>query len=670
MPQQRSARDWGSQPAVDRRLDGLFDVARAVTRGEDLDSVLGSVAETMARVLGFPYCALHEYDAVSGGSRPLAVYDRWESAGSVAPGGRIVVPMDFAGRRVGCIELGDLVAGRALTGDELAVAQAMADQAVSAIEHAKRVEELRQVHLNSLCTLASALNAKDAYTHGHASRVAVYAAFLCRELGVEEALIGELEKACYLHDIGKIGITDRILQKRGRLNDEERALMQRHADISARIVSPLFSREVLSAVRHHHEAWDGSGYPDGLKGKEISLLARILHIADCYDAMSYSRPYARPLTYSAALRELREGAGREFDAALVGPFIGILERMKTVRERAREIAEEAAALIDGEEHARLVSRHQEESEPYREMLATLRRVRDAHPEVAFISTAVLHEDCARFVLDAEEDEVRRSHIGDPYLYELDSPLLTPGWRSRLSKADLIEHWFKGEENVLYVDQWGIWLSGTAPVRDREGAIVAVLNVDIPAAGTRTRRGTTERVFNALMGDRDVVATTWQVLAITDELTGLYNHGALQDRLERELERAAETDRPLSVLLLDIDDFSALNQRLGHGRGDELLHELAQRLLDVLRPSDICARYGGEEFAVILVDVPREAALAIAERLRAALGGPRRETTLSVGLASCPEDGCEKEGLLRAAEVALEEAKRRGKDCVVAAAGRC
>ncbi|HJW74412.1 MAG TPA: HD domain-containing phosphohydrolase, partial [Thermoleophilia bacterium] len=509
MSQRRSAGDRDSQSTAERQLEGLFDVARAVTRGEDLVSVLSSVAETMARVLDFPYCAVHDYDAASGDLRPLAVYDRWESAGSVAPGGRILVPMDFAGRRVGGIELGDLVAGRTLADDELALAQAMADQAVSAIEHAERVEELRQVHLNSLCTLASALNAKDAYTHGHASRVAVYAAFLCHELGVDEALTSELEKACYLHDIGKIGITDRILQKRGRLNDEERALMQRHADISARIVSPLFSRQVLSAVRHHHEAWDGSGYPDGLRGKETSLLARILHIADSYDAMSYSRPYARPLTYSAALRELREGAGREFDPSLVTPFIAILERMRVVRERARGIAEEAAALIDGDEHARLVSRLQEETESYLGMVATLRRVRDAHPEVAYISTAVLHEDCARFVLDAEEDEARRSHIGDPHLYELDSPMLTPAWRSRRSKAELVEQWFKGEENVLYVDQWGIWLTGTAAVRDGRGAIVAVLNVDVPAAGTRATRGATERVFNALMDDRDVVTTTWQ-----------------------------------------------------------------------------------------------------------------------------------------------------------------
>jgi GGDEF domain-containing protein len=226
------------------------------------------------------------------------------------------------------------------------------------------------------------------------------------------------------------------------------------------------------------------------------------------------------------------------------------------------------------------------------MVARLRRVRDAHPEVACISTAVLRDDCARFVLDAEEDEQRRSHIGDPYMYELDSPLLTAVWRSRLGKADLVEGRFKGEENVLYVNQWGIWLSGMAAIRNARGEVVAVLNVDIPALGDEPGHEPAWRVFNALMGDHDVVASTWQVLAITDELTGLYNHGAFQDRLERELRHAVEETRPLSVLLLDIDDFSALNQRLGHARGDELLPELAQRLLDALRPGDICARSWG------------------------------------------------------------------------------
>ena len=379
--------------------------------------------------------------------------------------------------------------------------------------------------------------------------------------------------------------------------------------------------------------------------------------------MSYSRPYAEALTYSAALRELREGAGTEFDPALVAPFIEILERMRAVRERARDIAAQTAALIDGDEHDRLTARHQEDAESYREMVATLRRVRDAHPEVACISTAVLGDDCARFVLDTEEDEERRAHIGDPYMCELDSPLLTAVWRSRLGKADLVEGRFKGEENVLYVNQWGIWLSGMAAVRNARGEAVAVLNVDIPALGDEAGHEPAWRVFNALMGDRDVVASTWRVLAITDELTGLYNHGAFQDRLERELRHAVEETRPLSVLLLDIDDFSALNQRLGHARGDELLHELAQRLLDSLRPGDICARYGGEEFAVILVDVPPSASRDVAERLRLALAGEERELSVSVGLASCPADAVDKEGLLRAVEEALDEAKRLGKDRV-------
>jgi len=657
----RSSSAGGVLSSAERQLDGLFEVARAIARVEGLETVLTSVAATMARVLDFPSCTIYERDEVSGQFRELAGHGRHES--SDGDGVTLVVPMTYAGRHVGSIELTDPAAGRAVGDDETVLAQAMADQAVAAIEHAKRVEELRQVHLNSLCTLASALNAKDAYTHGHASRVAAYATFLCRELGVDEGLTSELEKACYLHDIGKIGITDRILQKRGRLNDEERALMQRHADISARIVSPLFSREVLSAVRHHHEAWDGGGYPDGLRGDEISLLARILHIADSYDAMSYSRPYAKALTYSAALRELREGAGPEFDPALVGPFIEILERMRTARERAREIAAEAAALIDGDEHDRLTARSQEDAETYRAMVATLRGVRDAHPEVARISTAVLRDDGARFVLDAEEDEERRAHIGDPYMFELDSPLLTTVWRSRLGEADLVEWRFKGEENVLCVNQWGIWLCGMAAIRNTRGEAVAVLDVDVPALRDEGGHEPAWRVFNALMGDRDVAASTWQVLAITDELTGLYNHGAFQDRLERELRHAAEETRPLSVLLLDIDDFSALNQRLGHARGDELLHELAQRLLDALRPGDICARYGGEEFAVILVDVPPPASRDVAERLRLAVAGSQDMMSVSVGLASYPADAGDKEGLLRAVGAALDEAKRLGKDRV-------
>ena len=711
MLEQRSPVPSGVLRSPGRQLDGLFAVARAITQGEDLETVLSSVAETMARVLDFPLCTIYGHDEATGESRLLAEHDRRDHHGRgpwrppaptinetgscrlafaleqapfvvarederLSPAERramerrgervtLVVPMTYAARRVGSIELSDLVDGRAVSEDEMALARAMADQAAAAIEHAKRVAELRQVHLNSLCTLASALNAKDAYTHGHASRVAAYATFLCRELGVDEALTIELEKACYQHDIGKIGITDRILQKRGRLNDEERALMQRHAGISARIVAPLFSREVLSAVRHHHEAWDGSGYPDGLQGEEISLLARILHIADSYDAMSYSRPYAMALTYSAALRELREGAGREFDPALVAPFVAILERMSGVRERARAIAEEAAAAIDGDRHAALRTRDQEAGEAYRALTAALRGVRDAHREVAAVSTVAVWDECVRSVLDAEEDEGRRAHIGEPYLRELDSPFLAAPWRARGGDLAALEDWFAGDENVLSVDRRGVWLSGTAVVRDARGAVVAVVKVDIPALGEEAGREQSSHVFNGLLGDGDVVTTTWQVLAITDELTGLYNHGAFQDRLAREVARAAEDGRPVSLLLLDIDDFSAVNRRLGHTRGDELLHDLAQRLLDALRPGDVCARYGGEEFAVILADVPAFAARDVAERLRLALGGVEQRLSVSVGVAGYPDDAHDKEGLLRSAAAALDDAKRLGKDRVAA-----
>jgi len=700
--------------AGERKVDALARIAQAITVGDELQAILGAVASTMAETLGFPECNIYEYSEVTSTFRVLADYDSDDSrpvsdwmgrvcsgeevgAGlkALTSGGPVViasrddpelgpaeralmerfdehvmlmVPMSYGGRRVGVIELCDRDPTKVVSDEEVSLAQAMASQAVSAIENAKAIDSLRAFHMNSLQTLASALKAKDPYTHGHASRVAAYAVFLCRELGVDARLTAELEKACYLHDIGKIGITDRILQKRGRLNVEERALMQSHAAMSAAIIASLFGEEVVAAVRHHHEAWDGSGYPDALHGENIPLLARIMHLVDSYDAMSYSRPYARAMPYVGAIDEVRRGAGAQFDPELVGPFLKVLERTQATRERANAVAEEVASLIDGDEHARLVGRFQEDSAVYREMVETLRRVRGQHHEVRFVTTCVLRPQGAEFVLDAEEDPVLRSHIGDPYPYSLDTPLLSQMWFDRGADGDLYETWFEGEENVLYVDQWGVWITGAAAIRNRRGRTVAVVNVDVPALEMESIESGAHRVFNLPFNETDLQMATAKVLAITDELTGLYNHRFFQEQLEQEL-RLAEM-HTVAVLLIDLDDFRSVNERHGFAQGDVMLHAAGQAMLRLARRFDTCARFAGAQFAIISADRELPEAIDFAEMVRrklvVLLAEAGESATVSVGMAAFPDHAADRNGLLEAAQKALGEAKRRGKNRVAVA----
>jgi putative nucleotidyltransferase with HDIG domain len=176
-------------------------------------------------------------------------------------------------------------------------------------------------------TLAQALEARDHYTQGHSSRVSDVAVALARELGLSREEQEILLHGCLLHDIGKINVPDAVLRKPAALSDEEFALMKKHPAIGESICRPLvFARPFLDIIRHHHERWDGRGYPDGLTGEEISLHARIAAIADAWDAMTTDRPYRAALPHPVAFSRLEEGAGTQWDPELVRQFLRVMRR--------------------------------------------------------------------------------------------------------------------------------------------------------------------------------------------------------------------------------------------------------------------------------------------------------------------------------------------------------
>lgn len=176
-------------------------------------------------------------------------------------------------------------------------------------------------------TLAQALEARDHYTQGHSSRVSDVAVALARELGLSREEQEVLRHGCLLHDIGKINVPDAILRKPGALTDEEFEMMKKHPVIGETICRPLiFARPFLDIIRHHHERWDGRGYPDGLKGDEISLHARITAIADTWDAMTTDRPYRAALPMTVAFSRLEEGAGTQWDPELIRQFLRVMRR--------------------------------------------------------------------------------------------------------------------------------------------------------------------------------------------------------------------------------------------------------------------------------------------------------------------------------------------------------
>jgi putative nucleotidyltransferase with HDIG domain len=182
--------------------------------------------------------------------------------------------------------------------------------------------ELDQLFLDAIAAIVAALEVKDGYTHGHSIRVAEYAIMMGKALSLQPWDLKKLELGALLHDIGKLGVPDAILNKNGKLTKEEFEVMKKHPLQSAHICSQIeLLKDVVPIVKHHHERIDGLGYPDGLSDNKISLLTRVVFVVDAFDAMTSHRPYRKALTVAQAYEELLRCAGSQFDARLVQLFI-------------------------------------------------------------------------------------------------------------------------------------------------------------------------------------------------------------------------------------------------------------------------------------------------------------------------------------------------------------
>jgi HD-GYP domain-containing protein (c-di-GMP phosphodiesterase class II) len=231
------------------------------------------------------------------------------------------------GRRAGCIiaSLPETDFGER----ELRLLGGLAHQAQLAIANASNYEGLEQTFVSTVEALANALEANDEYTSMHARWITDLALRVGDELDFDKLGLKRLELGALLHDIGKIGIPSDILSKPGRLNAEERALIQTHPELGERIIAPIDRlQEVRTIVRHCHERWDGRGYPDGLSGEDIPLESRIVFVCDAYHAMTTDRPYRKRLSHPEAVRRLREGAGSQFDERVVEVCLSVLSDLR------------------------------------------------------------------------------------------------------------------------------------------------------------------------------------------------------------------------------------------------------------------------------------------------------------------------------------------------------
>ena len=217
----------------------------------------------------------------------------------------------------------------------------LSSEVAIAVENAKNFMELekmrekeRESYIETVLALAQTVDEKDSYTHGHLEDVSFYGLRVAEELQASSEFKGvinkeDLETALRLHDIGKIGVPDAILNKNGTLTPEEWAIMKQHCEIGARIVEPIAKlRGVGNIIKYHQEKYDGTGYPDGLKGEEIPLESRIIAVVDAYHAMVSDRSYRKALPVEVAIAELKNNIGKQFDPIVVAAFIRAWEKGK------------------------------------------------------------------------------------------------------------------------------------------------------------------------------------------------------------------------------------------------------------------------------------------------------------------------------------------------------
>jgi HD-GYP domain-containing protein (c-di-GMP phosphodiesterase class II) len=321
------------------RADGVAILVRNEDDSYVFQVAQGGLAEWDDYTLSGPACdlldTLHARDKVTLFKR--AQKNAWSREFLLAAGMNwgALAPIRVRDQRVGAL----LVNNRHpvhVRAEHVEAFENLATLAGVAVEEGRIRERLEDLFMSVIVSLTMALEAKDPYTEGHSVRVAAYSEAIGKQLGLSSSALDMIHRSCLLHDIGKIAVDETILAKRGHLSALEREKMDMHVLIGESILRPIsLLHPLLPGVRHHHEKFDGSGHPDGLRGEEIPIEARIMAVADAFDAMTSSRPYRKAIPEEEALSELRAAAGTQFDPRVVGAFEQIYPAVKRTLEHLR-----------------------------------------------------------------------------------------------------------------------------------------------------------------------------------------------------------------------------------------------------------------------------------------------------------------------------------------------
>jgi len=554
----------------------------------------------------------------------------------------------------------------------------------------KHTQELGDVHMRMVEALALTIEAKDQTTHDHLQRVKVFCIEVGKELKLNDSEMQALSVASLLHDIGKLAVPEYIISKPGKLSVEEFEKVKIHPSVGAEILERVgFPYPVAPIVRAHHEKWDGSGYPKGLRGTEIPIGARILSAVDYVDALASDRQYRRGMAASEVVAKLQEQAGKAFDPNIVAilrrrfnELEGMVQRKALVEpapnvpteimtrgqepEAGLAVWDAPAATRQERDILDLISSARQEAQALFDLSRDLGASLSLSETLSVLSVKlnhlIPHDAIAVFVLRGEK-LIPEYVNGEDFrsLASLQIPLGEGlcGWVAQNQKVIVngnpaVE---AGSANDL-MKTTKLQSALAAPLLGLKG-VVGVLALYRLEASTFTSENlrvllavsskTGLAVENALKYQHAEGSST------TDYLTGLPNARSLFLQLDRELARCERDNSRLTVMVCDLRGFKQINERFGKEQGDRVLRAFAEKLLATSRKYDHVARMSGDEFVVIAPEMPEEAMQPrirqlreLAQQVGVAVTG-EDVMSVDIGYASYPGDAAEAESLLEKAD---------------------